>query len=158
MYVFATVALCTLIIIITWLGFRSELTIESGSVDGQVETMISFNDWESINGYVLNGGISSGKAENVLNRGYCLQYMDSGRLPERSHPHFTPASQKSSSSASSTSSSRCSRQQQPTTADLIPRKVNTNSTKTYTDAEIDAAWKAVTTVDPTCATGRLHRI
>ena len=51
MYVFATVALCTLIIIITWLGFRSELTIESGSVDGQVETMISFNDWESINGY-----------------------------------------------------------------------------------------------------------
>ena len=27
-----------------------------------------------------------------------------------------------------------------------------NSTKTYTDAEIDAAWKAVTTVDPTCAT------
>ena len=27
-----------------------------------------------------------------------------------------------------------------------------NSTKTYTDAEINAAWKAVTTVDPTCAT------
>lgn len=96
MYVFATVALCTLIIIITWLGFRSELTIESGSVDGQVETMISFNDWESINGYVLNGGISSGKAENVLNRGYCLQYMDSWKAAGKIPSEFTPASQKSS--------------------------------------------------------------
>ena len=151
MYVFATVALCTLIIIITWLGFRSELTIESGSVDGQVETMISFNDWESINGYVLNGGISSGKAENVLNRGYCLQYMDSWKAAGKIPSDFTPASQKSSSSASSTSSSDA-----PATATdnsgSDSKKSDTNSTKTYTDAEIEAAWKAVTTVDPTCAT------
>lgn len=130
---------------------KAELTIESGSVDGQVETMISFNDWESINGYVLNGGISSGKAENVLNRGYCLQYMDSWKAAGKILSDFTPASQKSSSSASSTSSSDA-----PATATdnsgSDSKKSDTNSTKTYTDAEIDAAWKAVTTVDPTCAT------
>lgn len=130
---------------------KAELTIESGSVDGQVETMISFNDWESINGYVLNGGISSGKAENVLNRGYCLQYMDSWKAAGKIPSDFTPASQKSSSSASSTSSSDA-----PATATdnrgSDSKKSDTNSTKTYTDAEIDAAWKAVTTVDPTCAT------
>ena len=134
----------------TYIDHKAELTLEAGSVDGQVETMISFNDWESINGYVLNGGISSGKAENVLNRGYCLQYMDSWKAAGKIPSDFTPASQKSSSSASSTSSSDAPAATADNSSDS--KKSDTNSTKTYTDAEIDAAWKAVTTVDPTCAT------
>ena len=134
----------------TYIDHKAELTLEAGSVDGQVETMISFNDWESINGYVLNGGISSGKAENVLNRGYCLQYMDSWKAAGKIPSDFTPASQKSSSSASSTSSSDAPAATADNSSDS--KKSDTKSTKTYTDAEIDAAWKAVTTVDPTCAT------
>lgn len=134
----------------TYIDHKAELTLEAGSVDGQVETMISFNDWESINGYVLNGGISSGKAENVLNCGYCLQYMDSWKAAGKIPSDFTPASQKSSSSASSTSSSDAPAATADNSSDS--KKSDTNSTKTYTDAEIDAAWKAVTTVDPTCAT------
>lgn len=134
----------------TYIDHKAELTLEAGSVDGQVETMISFNDWESINDYVLNGGISSGKAENVLNRGYCLQYMDSWKAAGKIPSDFTPASQKSSSSASSTSSSDAPAATADNSSDS--KKSDTNSTKTYTDAEIDAAWKAVTTVDPTCAT------
>lgn len=134
----------------TYIDHKAELTLEAGSVDGQVETMISFNDWESINGYVLNSGISSGKAENVLNRGYCLQYMDSWKAAGKIPSDFTPASQKSSSSASSTSSSDAPAATADNSSDS--KKSDTNSTKTYTDAEIDAAWKAVTTVDPTCAT------
>lgn len=134
----------------TYIDHKAELTLEAGSVDGQVETMISFNDWESINGYVLNGGISSGKAENVLNRGYCLQYMDSWKAAGKIPSDFTPASQKSSSSASSTSSSDAPAATADNSSDS--KKSDTNSTKTYTDAEIDAAWKAVTTVDLTCAT------
>lgn len=134
----------------TYIDHKAELTLEAGSVDGQVETMISFNDWESINGYVLNGGISSGKAENVLNRGYCLQYMDSWKAAGKIPSDFTPASQKSSSSASSTSSSDAPAATADNSSDS--KKSDTNSTKTYTDAEVDAAWKAVTTVDPTCAT------
>ena len=134
----------------TYIDHKAELTLEAGSVDGQVETMISFNDWESINGYVLNGGISSGKAENVLNRGYCLQYMDSWKAAGKIPSDFTPASQKSSSSASSTSSSDAPAATADNSSDS--KKSDTNSTKTYTDAEIDAASKAVTTVDPTCAT------
>lgn len=129
---------------------RAELTMEYGAHDEEVDTMIDFNDWESINGYVLNGGISSGKAQSVLNSGYCLQYMDSWKAAGKIPSDFTPASQKSSSSSSSTSSNDT----QAATADNSSdsKKSDTNSTKTYTDAEIDAAWKAVTTVDPTCAT------
>lgn len=129
---------------------RAELTMEYGAHDEEVDTMIDFNDWESINGYVLNGGISSGKAQSVLNSGYCLQYMDSWKAAGKIPSDFTPASQKSSSSSSSTSSNDT----QTATADnnSDSQKSDTNSTKTYTDAEIDAAWKAVTTVDPTCAT------
>ena len=129
---------------------RAELTMEYGAHDEEVDTMIDFNDWESINGYVLNGGISSGKAQSVLNSGYCLQYMDSWKAAGKIPSDFTPASQKSSSSSSSTSSNDT--QTTATDNNSDSKKSDTNSTKTYTDAEIEAAWKAVTTVDPTCAT------
>lgn len=128
----------------------AELTMEYGAHDEEVDTMIDFNDWESINGYVLNGGISSGKAQSVLNSGYCLQYMDSWKAAGKIPSDFTPASQKSSSSSSSTSSNDT--QTTATDNNSDSKKSDTNSTKTYTDAEIEAAWKAVTTVDPTCAT------
>ena len=102
------------------------------------------------NEMVLAGGVSSGKAQEILNSGYCLQYMDSWKAAGKIPSDFTPASQKSSSSSSNTSSNDT----QATTADNSSdsKKSDTNSTKTSTDAEIDAAWKAVTTVDPTCAT------
>ena len=129
---------------------RAELTLEPGSLDGDVYTMIEFNAWDSINGYVLNGGISSGKAQEVLNSGYCLQYMDSWKAAGKIPSDFTPASQKSSSSSSTSSNDTQATATDNSGSDS--KKSDTNSTKTYTDAEIDAAWKAVTTVDPTCAT------
>lgn len=81
----------------------AELTIEPGSVDDEIYTMIKFKDWDSINGYVMNGGISSSGAQEVLNDGYCLEYMqawkDAGKIPA----DFVPTSQKSQASSSNAS-------------------------------------------------------
>ena len=129
---------------------KAELTLEPGSKDDQIYTACTMGREDIANEMVLAGGVSSGKAQEILNSGYCLQYMDSWKAAGKIPSDFTPASQKSSSSSSNTSSNNT----QATTADNSSdsKKSDTNSTKTYTDAEIDAAWKAVTTVDPTCAT------
>ena len=129
---------------------KAELTLEPGSKDDQIYTACTMGREDIANEMVLAGGVSSGKAQEILNSGYCLQYMDSWKAAGKIPSDFTPASQKSSSSSSNTSSNDT----QATTADNSSdsKKSDTNSTKTYTDAEIDAAWKAVTTVDPTCAT------
>lgn len=129
---------------------KAELTLEAGSKDDQIYTACTMGREDIANEMVLAGGVSAGKAQEILNSGYCLQYMDSWKAAGKIPSDFTPASQKSSSSSSNTSSNDT----QAATADNSSdsKKSDTNSTKTYTDAEIDAAWKAVTTVDPTCAT------
>lgn len=129
---------------------KAELTLEAGSKDDQIYTACTMGREDIANEMVLAGGVSAGKAQEILNSGYCLQYMDSWKAAGKIPSDFTPASQKSSSSSSNTSSNDT----QAATADNSSdsKKSDTNSTKTYTDAEIDAAQKAVTTVDPTCAT------
>lgn len=149
----AVTALLVFTVLAGFTGFDSyaDLTLEPGSKDDQIYTACTMGREDIANEMVLAGGVSSGKAQEILNSGYCLQYMDSWKAAGKIPSDFTPASQKSSSSASSTSSSDA-----PATATdnrgSDSKKSDTNSTKTYTDAEIDAAWKAVTTVDPTCAT------
>ena len=129
---------------------KAELTLEPGSKDDQIYTACTMGREDIANEMVLAGGVSSGKAQEILNSGYCLQYMDSWKAAGLIPSDFTPASQKSSSSSSSASSNDT--QTTATDNNSDSKKSDTNSTKTYTDAEIDAAWKAVTTVDPTCAT------
>ncbi|WP_274271549.1 hypothetical protein [Roseburia hominis] len=135
----------------TYIDHKAELTLGAGSKDDDVYTLCLYGEESSVDAYARQGGVSSGKLEELLNEGYCLQYIDSWKAAGLIPPDFTPASQKSSSSSSSTSSNDT----QATATDNSgsdSQKSDTNSTKTYTDAEIDAAWKAVTTVDPTCAT------
>ena len=134
----------------TYIDHKAELTLEAGSKDDQVNTYLSFGDEDTVNYYATQGGISAGKLEEVLNKGYCLQYLDSWKSAGLIPSDFTPTSQKSSSSASSSSSSDTPAATTDNSSDS--KKTDTGSTKTYTDAEIEAAWKAVTTVDPTCAT------
>ncbi len=136
----------------TYIDHKADLTLEAGSKDDQVNTYLSFGDEDTVNYYATQGGISTGKLEEVLNKGYCLQYLDSWKAAGLIPSDFTPASQKSSSSTSSTSSSDAPAATATTDNSSDSKKSDTGSTKTYTDAEIDAAWKAVTTVDPTCAT------
>ena len=148
----AVTALLVFTLLAGFTGFDSyaDLTLEPGSKDDQIYTACTMGREDIANEMVLAGGVSSGKAQEILNSGYCLQYMDSWKAAGKIPSDFTPASQKSSSSSSNTSNNDT----QATTADNSSdsKKSDTNSTKTYTDAEIDAAWKAVTTVDPTCAT------
>lgn len=136
----------------TYIDHKADLTLEAGSKDDQVNTYLSFGDEDTVNYYATQGGISTGKLEEVLNKGYCLQYLDSWKAAGLIPSDFTPASQKSSSSTSSTSSSDAPAATATTDNSSDSKKSDTGSTKTYTDAETDAAWKAVTTVDPTCAT------
>lgn len=136
----------------------AELTLEPGSKDDEVYTYIKFKDWDCINGYVMEGGISTGKAEDILNQGYCLEYMqawkDAGKIPA----DFVPASQKSQTSsgnASNTSNTDTSTTNTPatsTTSEKKPESTPKQETKQYSDEEIASAWKLVTTVDATCAT------
>ena len=148
----AVTALLVFTVLAGFTGFGSyaELTLEAGSKDDQVNTYLSFGDEDTVNYYATQGGISAGKLEEVLNKGYCLQYLDSWKSAGLIPSDFTPTSQKSSSSASSSSSSDTPAATTDNSSDS--KKTDTGSTKTYTDAEIEAAWKAVTTVDPTCAT------
>lgn len=130
---------------------KADLTVEYGSADSHVYSYINLQAWDIINQAVMEGAISSGKAQEILNSGYCLQYMDSWKSAGKIPSDFTPASQKSSSSTSSTSSSDAPAATTDNTSS-DSKKTDTSSTKTYTDAEIEAAWKLVATVDPTCAT------
>ena len=110
---------------------KADLTLEAGSKDDQVDSFISWGEYGVVNEMVLAGGVTSGKAQEILNSGYCLQYMDSWKAAGKIPSDFTPASQKSSSSSSSTSS---------------------NDTQTATTDNNSDSQKSVTTVDPTCAT------
>ena len=134
----------------TYIDHKAELTLEAGSKDDQVDSFISWGEYGVVNEMVLAGGVTSGKAQEILNSGYCLQYMDSWKAAGKIPSDFTPASQKSSSSSSTSSNDTQATATDNSGSDS--KKSDTNSTKTYTDAEIEAAWKAVTTVDPTCAT------
>lgn len=135
----------------------AELTIEPGVADKSIDTYIDFKDWETINGYVMNGGISSSGAQRVLNEGYCLGYMqawkDAGKIPA----DFVPASQKSQASSSNTSNANntdtsTTNTTTPTTSEKKTESTPKQETKKYSDEEIADAWKLVTTVDATCAT------
>ena len=80
----------------------AELSVEYGAGDCVVETAIKYQEWESINKGVLADEISASKAEEVLNRGYCLEYMDSWKSAGKIPSSFTPTSQKSSASNTAT--------------------------------------------------------
>ena len=124
----------------------ADLTVEYGSADNQVETAIQYQEWDAINKGVLADEISASKAEEVLNRGYCLNYMDSWKSAGKIPSDFTPASQKSTTSTSSSTKTDNS------TANVVNSEKSTTEEKTYSDEEIVKAWKLVTTVDATCAT------
>lgn len=133
-----TVGICT--------AGMADLTVEYGSADNQVETAIQYQEWDAINKGVLADEISASKAEEVLNRGYCLNYMDSWKSAGKIPSDFTPASQKSTTSTSSSTKTDNS------TANVVNSEKSTTEEKTYSDEEIVKAWKLVTTVDATCAT------
>lgn len=130
---------------------NAELTYEPGGHDGDVETFIALGAWDAINTGVMNGSISAGKAEEVLNRGYCLGYMqawkDAGKIPA----DFTPTSASSSTSSSSSSISTNTDTSASTTT-TTAETTKADTTPKYSDEEIEKAWKLVTTVDATCAT------
>lgn len=81
----------------------AQLTLEPGSKDDQVDSVVEdFGDEEYANTYVLNGGISMSKAEELLNNGYCLQYLDSWKAAGKIPQDFTPSSMKKSSTSNQT--------------------------------------------------------
>ena len=134
---------------------RAELTVEQGSADNQVQTALNLGAYDMINEMVLDGAISTDKAKEILNSGYCLEYMDSWKSAGKIPSDFVPTSQKSnSSSASSSNDASSSATNDTSSSDTTSNdsSVVENSTKTYTNEEIANAWKLVTTVDPTCTT------
>lgn len=134
----------------------AELQFEPGSYDNQVETVIADKNWECINGVVLAGGISTEKAEEILNRGYCIEYMDGWKSAGKIPSDFTPASQKSQTSSSNTTTQNNTNETPSTNTETTTNNTKSDTTKQetkkYSDEEIANAWKLVTTVDATCAT------
>lgn len=134
---------------------RAELKLEPGSYDGQVDTVLSMGEYGDVNEMVLTGAVSTGKAEEILNNGYCLEYMDSWKSAGKIPSDFVPTSQKSSNSSTSSGNNTSSSTTNDTSSSDTTSNdssVVENSTKTYTNEEIANAWKLVTTVDPTCTT------
>lgn len=134
----------------------ADLTVEYGAHDYIVETAIQYQEWESINKGVLADEISASKAEEVLNRGYCLNYMDSWKSAGKIPSDFTPASQKSQASSSNTTTQNNTNETSSTNTETTTNNTKSDTTKQetkkYSDKEIANAWKLVTTVDATCAT------
>ena len=122
-------SLCGALLVPYWNGTYADLSVEYGSADNQVQTALNLGAYDMINEMVLDGAVSTNKAQEVLNSGYCLQYMDSWKAAGKIPSDFTPASQKSSSSSSSASSNDT-----PATATdnsgSDSQKSDTNSTKT----------------------------
>lgn len=132
----------------------AELSAEYGFNDDGVEVAIEYGAWSSINKAVLQNEVSATKAEEILNRGYCLEYMqgwkDAGKIPQ----DFTPSSAKTSSAGSQSQNTSTENTKQETTkSDTSSTNTSTKAeTKKYSDEEIASAWKLTTTVDATCAT------
>lgn len=130
----------------------ADLTVEYGSADGQVQTALNLGAYDMINDMVLDGAVSANKAEEVLNKGYCLQYMDGWKSAGKIPSDFTPASQKSQTSSSNTTTQNNTNEKSSTNAEPPANNTKSDTTKKYSDEEIANAWKLVTTVDATCAT------
>ena len=134
----------------------AELTIEPGSKDDQVNSLCNAGHEDIVNEMVLAGGVSAGKAEELLNKGYCLVYMqswkDAGKIPQ----DFTPSSAKINSAESQSQSQNTATEntkQETAKSDTSTTNTSTTAeTKNYSDEEIANAWKVTTTVDATCAT------
>lgn len=110
---------------------------------------------DGVDYYARQGGITTGKLEELLNDGYCLQYLDSWKSAGLIPSDFVPTSQKSSNSSTSSGNNTSSSTTNDTSSSDTTSNdssVVENSTKTYTNEEIANAWKLVTTVDPTCTT------
>lgn len=126
----------------------AELSVEYGSADNEIQSLLNLGAYNMINEMVLDGAISTGKAEEVLNKGYCLEYMDSWKSAGKIPSDFTPASQKSSDVTANTPTNESSKVDSANQSNASLK----NAEKTYTDEEIAEAWKVVTTVEPTCVT------
>ena len=134
-------------------AYNAGLRPEYGANDYNVDGMIYYKDWASINAGVLVEEISATKAEEVLNKGYCLEYMqgwkDAGKIPA----DFVPTSQKVQSSNNNMSDTTTTNTSATaTTSENKTESKPKQETKKYTDEEIANAWKQTTTVDATCAT------
>lgn len=125
---------------------HAELKLEPNSKDDDVYTLCIYGEESSVDAYARQGGVSTGKLEELLNDGYCLQYLDSWKSAGLIPSDFVPASQKSGSSSTSSGNDTSSSNNTSNDSSVA------NSTKTYTDEEIANAWELVTTVDPTCTT------
>lgn len=134
----------------------ADLTVEYGSADGQVQTALNLGAYDMINDMVLDGAVSANKAEEVLNKGYCLQYMDGWKSAGKIPSDFTPASQKSQASSSNTTTQNNTTETPSTNTETTTNDTKSDTTKQeakkFSDKEIANAWKLVTTVDATCAT------
>lgn len=132
----------------SWYSCKAELSVEYGSADNEIQSLLNLGAYNMINEMVLDGAISTGKAEEVLNKGYCLEYMDSWKSAGKIPSDFTPASQNSSDVTANAPTNESSKVDSANQSNASLK----NAEKTYTDEEIAEAWKVVTTVEPTCVT------
>ena len=130
----------------------AELSVEYGSADNQVQTAINLGAYDMINDMVLDGAVSASKAEEVLNKGYCLEYMDSWKSAGKIPSSFTPASQKSNNATDNTLTNESTEHNNINSSANQSNDSSKSTEKTYTDEEIAEAGREVTTVEPTCVT------
>ena len=83
-------SLCGALLVPYWNGTYADLSVEYGSADNQVQTALNLGAYDMINEMVLDGAVSTNKAQEVLNSGYCLQYMDSWKAAGKIPSDFTP--------------------------------------------------------------------
>lgn len=154
--IFTTLLACVYIVTTIWTFYSAELKLEPGSKDDQAYTYCTHGREDVVDFYVRQDGITTGKLEELLNDGYCLQYLDSWKADGLIPSDFVPTSQKSQTSSSNTTAQNDANEISSTNTETTTNNTKSDTTKQetkkYSDEEIANAWKLVTTVDATCAT------
>lgn len=118
-----------------------------GGADGEFYVLLENCSDEEMIYFIRHNYFSTGVIEEMLNSGRCLGYYETLKAEGWIPQDFVPSSMQTSSNSTSNSSTTNQETSTPTTNDVA---TSAEPEKTYTDTEIEAAWKETSRTEATC--------
>lgn len=118
-----------------------------GAHDGEFYVALEYSTDEEMMQLIRLRYFSTGKIEEMLNMGRCLGYYETLKAEGWIPQDFVPSSMQTTSNNTSNSTTTNQTTSTPATNDVA---TSAAPEKTYTDAEIEAAWKETSRTEATC--------
>lgn len=118
-----------------------------GAYDSQYDVLLDNSTDEEMMALVRSNAFSTSKIEEMLNSGRCLGYYETLKAEGWIPQDFVPSSMQTTSNSTSNSTAAEQTTSSPT-ADTISSSAEPE--KTYTDAEIEVAWRETSRTEATC--------